>query len=142
MVLEVKELSTKSEMMKAFFLVQQMYEKMDEATFSQMVDEMIERNDYKMVGAFADGKMIGVSGFWISCMLYCGRYLQVSNLVVDRDNRKGGVGKKLLDYLEKIARDEDCKKVVLDSYTENKKSHSLYFRENFYIRGLHYMKDL
>jgi GNAT superfamily N-acetyltransferase len=52
------------------------------------------------------------------------------------------VGKKILNYLEKKARDLDCEKMVLDSYVENKRSHPLYFREGFYIRGFHYMKDL
>ncbi len=142
MEITIKELSSKDEMMSSFSLVSQMYEKMTEAEFSAALDEMISRNDYKMVAAFLDGKMIGVSGYWIAFMLYCGRYLQASNLVVDCEIRKKGIGKKLLNYLEIKAKKLDCKKLVLDSYTENKKSHSLYFREGFYIRGFHFMKDL
>jgi GNAT superfamily N-acetyltransferase len=75
-------------------------------------------------------------------MLYCGRYLQASNLVVDENFRARGAGKQILNYLENKARDLGCDKMVLDSYTENKKSHSLYFGEDFYIRGFHFMKDL
>jgi hypothetical protein len=30
----------------------------------------------------------------------------------------------------------------LDSFIGNKKSHSLYFREGFFIRGFHFMKEL
>lgn len=142
MDITIKELNSKNEMMSAFFLVTQMYEKMTEAEFSVALDEMILRNDYKMVAAFLDEKMIGISGYWIASMFYCGRYLQASNLVVDRNNRKKGIGKKLLNYLEIKAKKLDCKKLVLDSYVENKKSHSLFFHENFYIRGFHFMKDL
>ena len=36
----------------------------------------------------------------------------------------------------------NCEKIVLDSFTENKKSHTLYFKEDFHIRGFHFMKDL
>ncbi len=129
-------------MLEAFDLVSQIYDKMSFADFEKKLDEMILRNDYKMVAAFLGEKMIGVSGYSISLMLYCGRYLQASNLVVDLDFRKKGVGKILLNCLEQIAKNHDCQKFVLDSYTENKKSHPLYFREGFYIRGFHFMKDL
>lgn len=138
----IREISKKDEMMTSYSLVNQMYKKMTKEEFSSALDEMIMRNDYKMVAAFLDGKLVGVSGYWISRMLYCGRYLQASNLVVDENTRQQGIGKKLLNHLEEKAKELDCNKLVLDSYTENKKSHPLYFREGFYIRGFHFMKDL
>ena len=142
MELIIKDLETKNAMLETHFLVQQMYKNLDYKAFELALDEMIMRNDYKMVAGFCDNQMIAVSGFWLSRMLYCGRYLQVSNLVVDDNKRNFGVGKKILNYLENKARNLDCNKIVLDSYTENKKSHSLYYGEDFYIRGFHFMKDL
>ena len=115
---------------------------MDYKTFEVALDEMILNNNYKMVAGYVDDKIVAVSGYWIARMLYCGRYLQVSNFVVDENFRGRGVGKKILNYLENKARNLGCDKVVLDSYTENKKSHSLYLNEDFYIRGFHFMKDL
>ncbi len=129
-------------MIEAFPLIHQMYKKMDYKTFEIALDEMILNNNYKMVAGYIDNKMIAVSGYWIARMLYCGRYLQACNLVVDENFRGCGVGKKILNYLENKARNLGCNKMVLDSYTENKKSHSLYFNEDFYIRGFHFMKDL
>ena len=138
----IKELQNFDEMLQAYPLIHQMYDQMDLATYSSYIKEMIATNDFKMVAAFLNDKIIGVSGYWVFLMLYCGRYLQVSNLVVDRSERGSGIGKKILQYLEVKAKKLDCQKVVLDSYTENKKSHSLYFREGFYIRGFHFMKNL
>lgn len=142
MRITIKDLNSLEEMESAYPLISQMYDKMDFATYKSYVKEMIETNDFKMVAAFLDEKMVGVSGYWVFLMLYCGRYLQASNLVVDREKRSHGIGKKILHYLEEKAKKLNCQKIVLDSYTENKKSHSLYFRENFYIRGFHFMKDL
>jgi hypothetical protein len=138
----IKDLETKNMMMEAFPLIHQMYKKMDYKGFERALDEMILNNNYKMVAGFHDEKMIAISGYWIARMLYCGRYLQASNLVVDENFRGNGVGKKILNYLENKARKLGCDKMVLDSYSENKKSHSLYFGEDFYIRGFHFMKDL
>jgi GNAT superfamily N-acetyltransferase len=138
----IKDLETKNVMMDAFPLIHQMYKKMDYKGFESALDEMILNNNYKMVAGFYDEKMIAISGYWIARMLYCGRYLQASNLVVDENFRGNGVGKNILNYLESKARKLGCDKMVLDSYSENKKSHSLYFREDFYIRGFHFIKDL
>jgi N-acetylglutamate synthase-like GNAT family acetyltransferase len=142
MEITIKELTTKEEMLSTHFLVSQMYEKITKEDFSEMLDEMILRNNYKIVAAIQDEKIVGISGYWISLMLYCGRYLQVSNIVVDSKMRKSGIGKKMLDYLQIKAKEARCEKIVLDSYVLNTKSHPLFFREGFYIRGFHFMKDL
>ncbi len=138
----IRELKSREEKMLAFPLVHQMYEKMSPETYIDYVEEMARLNNFKLVGAFLGDKIVGAAGYWVLIMLYCGRYIQASNLVVDRQNRSLGVGKKILDHIEKIGRDLNCHKMVLDSYTENKKSHPLYYREGFYIRGFHFMKDL
>ena len=142
MSLLIVDLETKNLMIEAFPLIHQMYKKMDYEAFELALDEMILNNNYKMVAGYIDDKIVAVSGYWIARMLYCGRYLQASNFVVDENFRGRGIGKKILNYLENKACNLGCDKMVLDSYTENKKSHSLYFNEDFYIRGFHFMKDL
>jgi GNAT superfamily N-acetyltransferase len=140
--LTIREFVDKKEMLSSYGLISQMYPKIDFATYEKNLDEMIRLNNYKMATAFLGEEMVGVVGYWVSLMLYCGRYIQASNLVVDKKNRSLGVGKEILYYLEKKGKELGCEKLVLDSYTENKRSHSLYYREGFYIRGFHFMKDL
>lgn len=142
MAIIIRDLSTKNEILKSHHLVLQQYKNLDYSSFEIAIDEMINRHNYKILAGFLDDKMVAIAGYWLARMLYCGRYLQVSNLIVDENFRSLGFGKKLLKELENIAIKENCQKIVLDSYTENKQSHSLYYGENFYIRGLHFMKDL
>lgn len=136
------------EMKIAYELIFKHYQhlNLDQAIFEETLEEMIKRNDYQMLLAFNEGdnglELLGVAGFWVSRMFYCGRYLQVSNLIVNEKFRSNGVGKKILQQIESIAQKQQCLKIVLDSYTENKRSHSLYFTEGFYIRGFHFVKDL
>jgi len=137
----IRELDDK-EMMEAFKVVRFMYDKMSAHEYEALILEMISRNDYKMVGALVGDKVIGVAGYWIFAMLYCKRYIQVSNLVVDPDYRGNKIGKKILRYIESIGKEHDCEQIVLDSYSQNKKSHSLYFGEGYHIRGFHFMKKV
>jgi len=138
----IRALNSKEEMMLAHEVIKQRYAQMTPENFGEQIAEMIDKNDFKMIGAFVGDKIVGVAGYWVLCMLYCGRYIQVSSFIVDENQRGLGIGKLILREIEKIGRELECEKVILDSFTENKKSHALYYREDFYIRGFHFMKDL
>ena len=138
----VKELNSAQEMFQTYKIVSQRYKEMTRENFQSQILEMIEMNDFKMIGAFLGEEIVGVAGYWILRMLYCGRYIQLSSFIVDEEKRGSGIGKKILREVEKIGKKLNCEKIILDSFTENKKSHALYYREDFYIRGLHFMKNL
>ena len=138
----IKELNNLDEMMLAYSIIKQRYREITLDDFQIQISEMIVMNDFKMIGAFLNDEIIGIAGYWVLRMLYCGRYIQVSSFIVDEEKRGFGIGKKILNEIEKIGKKLNCEKMVLDSFTENKKSHSLYFKEDFHIRGFHFMKDL
>ena len=138
----IKELNNLDEMMLAYSIIKQRYREITLNDFQIQISEMIVMNDFKMIGAFLNNEIIGIAGYWVLRMLYCGRYIQVSSFIVDEEKRGFGIGKKILNEIEKIGKKLNCEKMVLDSFTENKKSHSLYFKEDFHIRGFHFMKDL
>ncbi len=140
--LVIKEFSTKEEMLSAYGIIRQRYGEISTSDFEKQLDEMIKTSGFRMIVALFDGEIVGLSGYWIQRMFYCGRYVQMSSFIVDEEKRGFGIGKKIIDEIEKIARTNNCDQIVLDSYTENKKSHALYFREGFHIRGFHFMKDL
>ena len=138
----IKKLNNKEEMLAVFSIIKQRYENLTLEKYDEQISEMIKINGFKMIGAFLNNKIIGVAGYFVMRMLYCGRYIQVSSFIVDEENRGFGIGQKILEEIEKIGKELNCEKIVLDSYTENKKSHSLYFRNGFHICGFHFMKDL
>lgn len=142
MNLIIRDLNTHKQMLQAHPLIAHLYPKINEKEFSKELKEMINYSNYKMIAGYFNDELIGVSGYLVSRMFYCGKFLQACNLVVLEQYRSFGIGKKLLQNLEQKAKKLNCDKLVLDSYTENKKSHSLYFGENFYIRGFHFMKNL
>lgn len=97
---------------------------------------------YQLVGAFAGESLAGVAGAWIATKIWCGRYLEIDNLVVDPGYRSQGIGSLLIGHLEETARGKDCKIVVLDSYVSNQPSHRLYHRLGFEIWGHHFVKPI
>jgi len=140
--IKFKHLENADEMMSAFPLISQMYENIKIDIYRKNIEEMIRVNNFKMIAGYIDDEIVAISGYWILLMLYCGRYIQISNFIVDENKRGLGIGKKMMHYLENIGRSLNCQKFILDSYSENKRSHNLYFEQGFYIRGFHFMKDL
>lgn len=97
---------------------------------------------YHLLGAFSEGELVGVAGAWIATKLWCGRYLEIDNLVVSASERSGGLGTRLIEHLEAMAREHGCNVLVLDSYTTNHPSHRLYHRLGFEIWGFHFIKPI
>ncbi len=101
-----------------------------------------DHSHYHLIGAFISGKMVGLSGAWIGTKIWCGKFLEIDNLVVHPDHRSARVGSQLIEHLEGIARAENCQVITLDSYTSNHPSHRLYHRLGFEIWGFHFVKPL
>ncbi len=113
------------------------------ALIAERLDTLLrDHSHYQLFGAFAAGKLAGVAGAWIATKIWCGRYLEIDNLVVDSNQRSSGIGSLLIEHLESLARERDCKLVVLDSYTANRPSHRLYHRLGFEIWGFHFVKPI
>ena len=103
---------------------------------------LTEHPHYHLIGAFAGDHLAGVAGAWIATKIWCGRYLEIDNLVVDPAQRSTGVGSRLIRHLEETGRARDCKLLVLDSYVSNHPSHRLYHRLGFEIWGFHFVKPI
>ena len=101
-----------------------------------------EHPNYQLAGACQDGVLIGVCGAWTATKMWCGRYLEIDNLVVDPEHRSSGAGTRLNEHFVEIGRASDCRIIVLDSYTGNHPSHRLYHRLGFEIWGFHFIKPI
>ncbi len=113
------------------------------ALIAERLDTLLtDHSHYQLFGAFSAGKLVGVAGAWIATKIWCGRYLEIDNLVVDSDLRSAGIGSLLIRHLETLARERDCKIVVLDSYAANHPSHRLYHRLGFQIWSFHFVKPI
>lgn len=97
---------------------------------------------YQLHGAFDGTRLCGVAGCWIGTRIWCGRYMEIDNLVIDPAMRNGGAGSAMIRHFEALAREAECAVVLLDSYTRNHASHRLYHRLGFEIWGFHFVKPL
>ena len=73
---------------------------------------------------------------------YCGRRLEIEDLVTTSFHRSNGYAATLLQWLEGRGRALDCTLATLNSATHRADAHRFYFRARYKIIGFHFNKDL
>ena len=140
-MLVVRELIDKEEMLKNLSVLQDLYPSLTLSEYSSELDLMLPHN-YGQVGVFEGDFCLGLSGFWIGTKLWCGKYLELDNIVVSKTQRSQGIGKLMFDFLHKKALENDCTMLSLDSYTTNFKAHKFFYNEGFAPKGFHFINIL
>lgn len=139
--MRIVELHTPEEFNAVYPLVRQLNPGMTRPVFRERLEAM-RTQGYRCVAAVEHGKILGIAGFWTGTRFWCGPYIDIDNIVVDKGLRSNGVGSKLVAWIEEEGQRLGCDTAVLDSYTVNHSSHRFYFREGYMILGYHFVKTL
>lgn len=136
--MELIELTTVEEMLSTYEVLTELYPSLDLAAYRNELMFMVQHN-YTQVVVKEKEAILGVSGVWIGNKLWCGKYLEIDNIVVTAKTRSKGVGKLMVDFLEKKARDLGCSMMALDSYTSNFEAHKFFYNQGFAPKGFHFI---
>ncbi|MCH2231985.1 MAG: GNAT family N-acetyltransferase [Crocinitomicaceae bacterium] len=139
--MEIRELKSKNEMLANYDLLTEVYPELTMDEYSNELDEMIPHN-YGQVVIYDGENCLGLTGFWIGTKLWCGRYLELDNVVVSKKHRSKGAGKKLFEYMQEKAKNQNCNMLALDSYSDNFKAHKFFYGQGFVPRGFHFINIL
>lgn len=138
----VRELNSKAEMLQHISVLQELYPNLTLEAYERDLDTMLPNNNYCQVAVFDGENCLGLTGIWIGTKLWCGKYMEIDNLVVSSKYRSKGVGKLLFEYISEKAKQEGCSMVALDSYTGNFKAHKFFYNEGLVPKGFHFVKIL
>jgi ribosomal protein S18 acetylase RimI-like enzyme len=142
MNLEVEIVRDAKNMELAFSLVKQLSPEITREDYTQYISEMVKSNYFQIFIRNNEKHLVAVSGIWLATKLYCGKYLEMDNVVVDEAYRSAGLGKILYEKSLEIAMENNCKVLMLDAYKENTRAHEFYEQKGFVKRGFHFIKKL
>jgi GNAT superfamily N-acetyltransferase len=137
----LRELAFPSDAAMLFALIKQLNPDITKNAYNQILNSILPLG-YRVLGAFKGNKLVGACGIWTASRFWCGKYIEVDNFVVDKNQRNAGIGKRLMDWVEEEAKHAKCQIIMADSYTHNTASHRFYFRENYIIKGFCFVKDI
>jgi len=135
----IKLLHALEEMLPQWELVTHLYPEMTPEKYSELLQKMLPFQ-YRQVVVFDDSQPVGLSGIWIGHKLWCEKYLELDNVVVHSAYRSKGIGKLLYEFIEKLAIEEQCQMVALDSYTTNFEAHKFFYNHGMVPKGFHFIK--
>jgi len=139
--MEIRELLTKDEMLAQLHVLNEMYPSLTLEEYSAELDVMLPHR-YGQVAVFDGNHCVGLTGYWLGSKLWCGKYLELDNVVVCAKHRSKGIGKLLFDFMLQKAKDENVTMLSLDSYTSNFKAHKFFYNEGYAPRGFHFINIL
>ena len=91
--------------------------------------EWINKNeDYIVLGANCDGKLVG-SLMGIIChdlVGECKPFMVIENVIVSGNLRGKGIGKKLMTEIERIGKEKNCYYTMFVSGSQRKEAHKFY----------------
>lgn len=108
----------------------------------ERVLEMVNYQNYECVGAFQEGKIIGICGLWYSTRHYIGKSVEPDHVIISEEFRGMGLGKQFFSWIYEHTKSKGCEAMELNTYSTNTKSHKFYYNEDFAIYGFHFLKVL
>lgn len=139
--MEVRDLKSKAEMLENLAILNEVYPNLTFDEYSKELDDMLPHN-YGQVAIYDGENCLGLTGYWIGTKLWCGKYLELDNVVISKKYRSKGAGKVLFEFMQKKAEDELCTMIALDSYSDNFKAHKFFYGQGFVPRGFHFINIL
>ncbi len=133
--------NTDAQIQDTFTLMHLLRPHLDMTRYLSSVKQQIQEG-YKLIYLQVDGEIVSLAGYRISQNLAWGKHLYIDDLVSLESRRSLGYGKRLLEHVINIAKEEGCRQLHLDSGVQRFEAHRFYLREGFKIASHHFSMDL
>ena len=138
----IRELVGLDQFRDVYPLVQQLNPEIDEELFIERLAAMLDEGSYRCIAAYRDEQLVGIAGFWIGTQLWCGKYVEPDNVVVDQALRGSGIGGLLMAWIEAEGNRLGCEVMKLEAYAQRTRTRELYRRAGFEEPGIVMIKPL
>lgn len=95
------------------------------STIQKLFQKVKERNEYHILAAKRGAEVLG-SVMGIECIALDAPFLVVENVVVKKSCHRQGIGRKLFEALDVIAKENNCEYTILVSSGYRKNAHKFY----------------
>lgn len=141
---EIKNYYTKKDLNKVYPVLKELRQSLNKEKFLKLYRKM-EKQGYKFIGLEFNGQAICIAGYSINYNFYNEKYIFVYDLVTKNDEQSKGYGKSMLKHLHRIAKNENCTYISLESGISRKDAHRFYTEkmgyEKFCLSFRHKLKN-
>ncbi|HQY22707.1 MAG TPA: GNAT family N-acetyltransferase [Gammaproteobacteria bacterium] len=102
----------------------------DVQSFTQQILNQ-QKDGYEIIAIIEDEEVMACIGFRMMTMLAWGKILYIDDLITKEKWQRRGYGKILLEHITKIAKDNQCNQVHLDTGYTRYNAHRIYLNQGF-----------
>lgn len=108
------------------------YNEYEENATKAVFSEIVGGKSTFAVVAERGGEIVGFChGDFFSTLWMCGKTCYLSGIITKESERGKGIGKKMLDYIEGIAKSAGCRAIILESGISRTAAHRFYESNGF-----------
>lgn len=111
-----------------------------EADYPTQIERLIP-DGARLAQVVDDGQVRAIALWRVFETTYCGRRLEIEDLVSDEAHRSKGYGAAMLRWLHDQAVALGCPTTTLISGTHRTRAHRFYFREGYAITAFHFVRE-
>jgi len=111
-----------------------------EADYPAQIERLIPEGA-RLVQVVDDGQVRAIALWRVFETTYCGRRLEIEDLVSGEAHRSKGYGAAMLRWLHDQAVALGCPTTTLISGTHRTRAHRFYFREGYAITAFHFVRE-
>lgn len=136
--MDIRRVETVDQAKQVFPIISALRPHLDEAEYLELLTAAKRESKYILLGAYEGDHCLGLAGYRILHDFVHGKHLYLDDLVVKESDRSKGIGTVLLEYVENIAKENDCKGYRLCTGKDNNRGKSFYERNNLDFRAVVY----
>ena len=111
-----------------------------EADYPAQIERLIPEGA-RLAQVVDDGQVRAIALWRVFETTYCGRRLEIEDLVSSEAHRSRGYGAALLRWFDAQAIELGCPTTTLISGTHRTRAHRFYFREGYAITAFHFVRE-
>ena len=136
-MIKIKKLETQPEIEEVFHIISQLRPSLsNKESFAEQV--MTQQKEGYIILSISDfDKIVGSVGYRFLTTLAFGKILYIDDLITEETSRYKGYGKILLDHVIKIAVENSCNEIHLDSGYTRHSGHKFYLKSGFELTAHH-----
>jgi len=139
----IKHMNTDAEIKATYPVMKQLRSLQSEDQYLEAVRRQYENGNYRIAAVVDDAGIAKcVAGYRLTECLCWGKFMYVDDLVTDENARSENYGKQMMDWLVNEAKQNDCKRLHLDSGVQRHSAHRFYLRERMDIIAYHFAMAL
>jgi GNAT superfamily N-acetyltransferase len=139
--IEIKNAIDSDTILACFTLVKELRPHLSKENYITQIERQ-RKKGYQILFIEAGTTIVSFMGYRIQEHLAWGKILYIDDFVTKSDSQNHGYGSKLIDHIIKIAKENNCDQVHLDSGYNRNRAHRLYLNKGFVLSSHHFSMKL